>query len=657
MVHTSHPVSLRKAAFHKDEQKVVCVEMDSNLEMKHLHTALLSDNLPSKQSAPAQRDQHNYENTNEKITQKVQKKSQGGEPQQLFTAQPISKQVSKTKVAKQWFSGLFTKSVIVKNLSVFNPIVEGSVESSYDSTTTHQPGDVLNIVTSLDTGGQPQYIHLRFTVNIYPTVNFVIHDLTKSLDDQVLVEYSEHRKHTFHPYHLNFTNLDMIKLLMSNTNNCLEMPSQAPGYDKNSFLCFVGTHADKVRTNKIIKALIKKTDCKALILLNEGVNILFPVDTTTAGDKRIEDPNKDVYDVYELPIMWMLLELEIQQVCTNSKKLHVLFTECVALAKAIHLMSNPEEVKNALIYHHLLGVLIFFQEISGLRDYVIIDHQWWFDTLSNIISFSFRKDNDCHGVVHRLKYKGILCREILQKVEWEGDINEEYFLLLLSYSKIIAPLHTKSNQKDEFFIPCILLAFAVQQRDTILQRYGDLQVEPLLMQFKSGILPRGLFCCLAVHLLQSPPLEWQPHFIKDNDYHVFINLITFTLPNVFSLSHLDTVSHLEIQIRHKVIKFATTADTTVHLDVYHKILEALLRMCDQLNFSFEKVQDGFFCQCGKSFEHHVAIVSSGTTTSKLFATCSANSVNQSQLAPCHLVRFDDGVTSKLGKTGIIDLKH
>ena len=53
-----------------------------------------------------------------------------------------------------------------------------------------QPGGVLNIITLLDTGGQPEYIHLLPTININPTVTFVIHNLTKSLDDQVSVEYS-----------------------------------------------------------------------------------------------------------------------------------------------------------------------------------------------------------------------------------------------------------------------------------------------------------------------------------------------------------------------------------------------------------------------------------------------------------------------------------
>ena len=46
-------------------------------------------------------------------------------------------------------------------------------------------------------------------------------------------------------------------------------------------------------------------------------------------------------------------------------------------------------IQLGLQYHHLLGVLIYFDEVPGLCDYVIMDHQWWFDKLSNIISNTF----------------------------------------------------------------------------------------------------------------------------------------------------------------------------------------------------------------------------------------------------------------------------
>jgi len=465
----------------------------------------------------------------------------------------------------------------------------------------------------------------------------------------------------------------MTKLLMSNINDCLERPCQAPqllthaGTDKKSYLCLVGTHSDKVSaeiiqdTAEILTSLVDRTDCKAWVFQSKDGSVLFPVDNTTAGGEN-EDPIAGVIrnkieeivehkDIYELPITWMLLELEIRQYCKKNKKLYVSFNECISLAAHCCLMSNPEEVKNALMYHHLLGVLLFFDEIPGLQDYVIIDHQWWFDKLSSIISFTFEEDVHCRNEVLKLKYKGILSNEILQKVMWKDDIKKEYFLLLLAHLKIIAPFYTENDHNNEYFIPYILPACTAQQQDEILQRYGALQGESLLVQFQSGLLPRGLFCCLVVHLLQRPPLGWKLHFTNRNDYHVFSNLINFSISNAFSLSLLDKISHLEVQIRHQLLKFtASSSVAAVHADVHKKLMESLSTVCNKLNFSSNRIQVGFLCQCGKSFEPHIAILPPLTTSGLLlFATCSANSLNQLQLTPSHLVWFNESVTAELGK--------
>ena len=670
MIHASHAVSLRKAAFHKhaSDQKVVWVEMDADLEISHLRSILLSEKPPSSVTAITEKQKTDQSQKSQTMLYAEHCKPEADKTK-LFDAKPIQKPVSYTQAAKQWLTGLFTPSVNVENLSIFDTIVRDNYKANIasDVTTMHQPGDVLNIVTLLDTGGQPQYIHLLPTVNIYPTVNFVILNLTKKLDDQVLVEHSHHGKNTFKPYHLTYTNLEMTKLLMSSINDCSERSYQAPqlithvGSDERSYLCFVGTHSDKVSaitrqdTSKLLTSMVDKTECIASVFQNKDGNVLFSVDNTTAGDETNEDPSADLIrnkieeiveckSIYDLPITWMLLELEIRQYCTKHKKLYISFRECVSLAEDCRLMSNSEEIKNALMYHHLLGVLLFFDEIPGLRDFVIVDHQWWFDRLSKIISFTFHEDVHCRTEILKLKYKGILSKEILQKVTWEGDIKMEYFLLLLAHLKIIAPLH-----KDEYFIPYILPACSTQQQNEVLLQYGELLGDSLLVQFQSGLLPRGLFCCLVVHLLQSPPLNWKPHFSEDNDYHVFSNLIIFGIPNAFSLSLLDKVSYLELQIRHKLISFATSSAVAVHADVHDKIMEALSVVCNQLNFDFQRIQVGFFCQCGESFEQHIAIVPTGTATPKLFATCSAKSTNQLQLKPSHLVWFNDGVSAKFGK--------
>jgi len=85
----------------------------------------------------------------------------------------------------------------------------------------------------------------------------------------------------------------------------------------------------------------------------------------------------------------MLLELEIRQVCTVNGKPYISFQECISIASKSNLITDVEQVKSALLYHHLLGVLLYYPEVPGLCDYIIIDHQWLFDKLSAIVCFTF----------------------------------------------------------------------------------------------------------------------------------------------------------------------------------------------------------------------------------------------------------------------------
>ena len=379
IVHSNHAVSVKMAAFQGSPESVTWVDLGSDIEINFLKSIL----LPTESTPPSLLIQHNNDTTPTNIKSNDQ-------PVKRSCKHPVNQEVS----IKQRIAGLFVKSVKGSNLSTFQAILDSAPTSTF----THQPGEVLNIITLLDTGGQPQYIHLLPTINIYPTVTFVVHDLSKSLDDQVLVEHSEHGKPTFKPYPLSYSNRDMIKLLMSSASDAWERsPNAIPnlvmtsGSDNNSYICLVGTHADRVTKEDVketadqLVALVDKTNCEAAVWQTNEGSILFSVDNTTAGNEYGEDPVADIIrsrieglaadkEIHDLPITWMLLKLEIQQVCEKNKKSYILFDDCCALARDTGLMSDKEEVRSVLLYHHLLGVLIYFAEVPGLCDYVITDH-------------------------------------------------------------------------------------------------------------------------------------------------------------------------------------------------------------------------------------------------------------------------------------------
>ena len=463
---------------------------------------------------------------------------------------------------------------------------------------------------------------------------------------------------SLHSYHLTYSNLDMIKLLMSAANDSVERPTTniprlvtTPGSNKKSYICLVGTHADKVSKQKVLETerelntLVNMTHCKTAVWQTDSSEVLFSVDNTTAGFHKNEDPVANVVrnriemlakekDIYELPITWMLLELEIHHVCSKRKKAYISFDDCVSVAKECRLMTDVKEVKSVLLYHHLLGVLVYFEEVPGLCEYVIVDHQWWFDKLSNIISITFHKNFLDHHAVQKLKYQGLLSKELLQHVEWKDDIKEDHFLSLLSHMKIIASVYPRRKEIEEYFIPFILPTCNFKKNSELLDRYGHLQEEPLLVHFQSGILPRGLFCSLIVELLQHSPKGWYLHFSHEGVHHCYSNLISFRLHEGYSLSLLDKVSYLEVQIRHAERDFSTP----IHNGVYNYLVYALTEVCIHLNFDYDRLQYGFVCRCGKGIDSHIAVVPD-IIPSIHYAECSISSLYLLKLGSSHLVWF------------------
>ena len=676
LVSTSHVVPVQKVAFHDTSDDasddVTWVELNRSLEIHCLRSLLIPSNLSSSNHDQTDVVTESSGTDNEIRSTTFMQKSVAFfwllaswltwvMPSFLYPVNNASSPAepsdqSNISTTANTGSGVLHKedndAINSEKLSSFKRILQDSLISNSDQF-VYMIGKKLNIITILDTGGQPQYIHLLPTINIHPTINFVIHDLSKDLRDQIQVEYNKNGKQVVFPYPLKCCYLDMIKLLMSAGNDCVnDNTSYAKqlnlntnqGDDNDSYLCLVGTHKDQVSDDVVkdtattLTTLVNNMRCKPKVWQNEDKTVLFAVDNTTAGTKKEDRIAKIIRnkiqsvaaarDELEVPITWMLLELEIQQFCEQNHKAYISFEQCLKLAKDGGLMSSDKEVKDALNYHHFLGVLLYFEEIEGLCDFIIIDHQWWFDKLSSIICLTLEQSHD-HHAVNKLKFQGILSKKLLQYIEWNDDIKKEYFLFLLYHKKIIARI-----EKDTYFIPFVLPPYNPQGCE-ILNQYGEIQGKPLLVQFHSGLLPRGFFCSLVVCLLRNLPEGWQPHFSNDLEKcHIFNNLITFSLPDAYSLSLFDNVSYLELQIRHK----EKNVQNSAHHDAYQKIVPFLTKVCKLFKSNIKRLRYGFLCLCKSDIGNHIAFLQD-TSSSAKFATCVVNSTYSIRMTPSHMLWF------------------
>ena len=245
--------------------------------------------------------------------------------------------------------------------------------------------DMVKLVTVVDTGGQPEYIHLLPAINSYPTITFIVHDLNEKLHENVNV-YREVNGKKVKERSLNFSYLDMIHLLMCFVSDTSEQqpPKQAVPYvsvPEKSFIGFVATHYDEVKDNPTVienindklKEVIIERKFKSEGVLSSQVGIIHPVNNKTAGDGEKEDLEaKQIRKQIEqlankvqprtLPITWMILQLRLQQLRANDQRGYITYEEYTKVAKEF--LNDDNEVKASLIYFHFAGLVLYFEDPS-----------------------------------------------------------------------------------------------------------------------------------------------------------------------------------------------------------------------------------------------------------------------------------------------------
>ena len=484
----------------------------------------------------------------------------------------------------------------------------------------------IKMITVLDSGGQPEYVSLLPAINSMPTINFVVHDLTKNLEDRVQVA-GKHEE--AHDYLLNYSYFDMIQLLMCLITDS-ESFKQSPellnpkqtlpqgvciSCPEKSYIGFIGTHYDKVKNDhKKLQEVNKKVEeltCKIenlSILSSENGKVLRVVDNTKSGNpteeglevkairRQIQDLT-DEMDDHELPISWMLLELEMQELRISGKK-YITYDEYKEIGQKCFLTSE-EEVETSLSHFHVLGIVLCFRNsaLCDLHNLVIIDLQWLFTNLARIMHLSvndFKSTTD-HKLKKMFQEQKLLAELVLKNIQLKEITSQEiqYFIKLLTHLNVIANLTI--DQVDYYYLSCGLPS-AMQYNDDLI----FLLSEPLLIRFSSGYLPRGFFCSLVALLLNEK--QWQ-HQLGNTTAKHYSNVITFQLPDDTFLRLHDKAYFLEVQVRHYTIDVKIQNHSEI-LTILKKHLQAV---CKQLHFDYEGIQYGFMCHANSGSCDHMAV--------------------------------------------------
>ena len=289
--------------------------------------------------------------------------------------------------------------------------VEKNVVDSDELPTTLKMDDTVRLITVFDSGGQPEYVMLLPAINSMPTINFLVHDLSKKLEDPVLVRYNQEGLTKYPEYFLNYSNLDMMHLLMCFVTDSCDQQTEGHvcriSVPERPYIGFVGTHHDVVKSdpeilqkvNKQLECVVKDRNCQLAVIPSQ-CGIIHPVDNTTAGSSTNEDPGvkairekvKDVTDdmeVKELPITWMILQLELQDLRDTSNEKYITYEKYKKIAQQNASITDKREVEASLRYFHILGIVLHFGD-EQLSNWIVIDLSWLFTKLAKIMHLSVR---------------------------------------------------------------------------------------------------------------------------------------------------------------------------------------------------------------------------------------------------------------------------
>ena len=521
------------------------------------------------------------------------------------------------------------------------------------------PDEVWNILTFMDTGGQPQFISMLPAVNSFAMITFIVHKMQTggqdSLNKIVKVQYGNEKGEISTPHPHKYTYLQLIETLISYASNILlpdatfldKVKVESKKHENTRSLVLAGTHSgddqlseDDIKTidEELTKAVEKSGVDYIKPGLNKNYQYLVPVDNkkqsvkselqvTEEDIKRYTDPSDirryiqkflNHQDEIQVPIKWLLLELEIRKVCQQKNCNLMSYDDVLKIAKEKQLDYNGEFgddadvdgeqfIKQGLRFHHLFGVLLYFEDVEGMKTLVITNHQWLFNKLSRIVEYSFTCDTkvelkELKNGIFKTSFLDSDCLDIGKDfMNSQIDIKSvnpiDAFLKLLEHLRIAAPL-TENTVK--YFMPCLLDSYELTELENKVPEYkaSDNDIESLLIQFKSTdnktySFPRGAFCFLVVELMLT--MKWELYS------KAYVNLITFFKPDTkHYVTLIDRIFCVEVHVKY-------TEDISAHNEVREIINKALHTISKKLKIDCNLCY-GFKCPCQLIKEMHISYI-------------------------------------------------
>ena len=375
---------------------------------------------------------------------------------------------------------------------------------------------------------------------------------------------------------------------------------------------FIGTHRDRLdneRATDIIASIDRDlqkatTQFSSLIEFASKDQMMFVVNNFSQDDTAFQEIRLAVEHIVERhefemvsPSRWLIYSLALRRLKADI----VSYEECFEVAKQCGI-TDKEELTEALHFIHTKMGLIRYFPFQHIKDLVIIQPQFLYDKISELIINTFTFEKAGKKSADLFKEKGIfsLCdfERIYRKSDSTSAMEPLQFAELLKALHIAAPFEEGSGGDGEskLFFPCIL-GHASESQEQI--EISSLEVSPLIVTFKCGYCPKGLGGALINYLMTNEmksAFQWK--LLTDQIYRDQVS---------FEVGPLDTVV-LRILPTHLMLIYIPELDFSdrstiscciedVCCDIQKAVDTGIRNVVQALNFIASEVEPSFTCLC------------------------------------------------------------
>ena len=401
-----------------------------------------------------------------------------------------------------------------------------------------------------DCGGQPAFLEI-LPVFLTSRTTFLLHfDASKDLDskwqsvhhiDGIRYDGEEVNMSTL-TYMLNWMACVHSHLMKYGADGSI------PDYPR---MYCIGTHGDLLTDRKkeqVRSELISHYKNKEYAKLISDTLI---IDNTSSGTGKSEDPNIDVVRsaiiditrnklIVKTPISWVLFRKVLQALEEN------IVSISLAMEVGASCKIPPQDVPQVLLFYHDLGSVLYYPQLEGLKEKVIVDPKFFIDALGKIFTF---QASTTHAKEWEIFHQyGILIQPLYTSVWKEcGDLKPEDFIEVLLHFRLAAQVTIKdkricSSEYKQYFIPAIL---KLCQDNTIATHSKELETaSPLHIRFGTGFVPPGFFTRFVAVIAAHPNTTL---YLQKGVYR---NRVTFRYEDEKNRS----IEHLTVTDQHDVIQ-------------------------------------------------------------------------------------------------------